>query len=86
MLAHRAEIIEEIERRRYALNLSLLKVYNYYRLLVGLALVAVFLQTFMGSQLGGLNPTAFLRTTLAYCAINIVTVLALQLEIGRAHV
>lgn len=79
MLAHRAEIIEEIERRRYALNLSLLKVYNYYRLLVGLALVAVFLQTFVGSQLGALSPTAFLSTTLAYCAGNIVLAIALQL-------
>lgn len=78
MGAHRAEIIEEIERRRYALNLSLLKVYNYYRLLVGLALTTVFLQDFMGSSLGGLDPAGFLLTTLAYCAINVVAVLVLQ--------
>jgi two-component system sensor histidine kinase PilS (NtrC family) len=78
MLAHRAEIIEEIERRRYALNLSLLKVYNYYRLLVGLALATVFLQKVMGSNLGQLDPAAFLRTTLIYIAINVVSVLILQ--------
>jgi two-component system sensor histidine kinase PilS (NtrC family) len=78
MLAHRAEIIEEIERRRYALNLSLLKVYNYYRLLVGLALTTVFLQNFMGSALGELDPPAFLRATLSYSAINVVSVLVLQ--------
>ena len=78
MLAHRAEIIEEIERRRYALNLSLLKIYNYYRLLVGLALTAVFLQNIMDSSLGELNPAAFLRATLVYSAINVTSVLVLH--------
>ena len=84
MLAHRAEIIEEIERRRYALNLSLLKIYNYYRLLVGLGLVTVFLQKLMGSELGALAPDLFLQVALFYCATNVVTVLALQL-IPRRH-
>jgi two-component system sensor histidine kinase PilS (NtrC family) len=84
MLAHRAEIIEEIERRRYALNLGLLKVYNYYRLLVGLGLLTVFLQSLMGSDLGNLAPAAFLRIVLAYCAVNVLSVLVLQL-IPRRH-
>ncbi len=79
MLAQRAEIVEEIERRRYALNLSLLKVYNYYRLLVSLGLVVVFLQSFMGSELGRLTPSAFLRVSLVYCGVNLVSVLLLQL-------
>jgi two-component system, NtrC family, sensor histidine kinase PilS len=84
MLAHRAEIIEEIERRRYALNLSLLKVYNYYRLLVGLALLTVFLQGLLGSDLGSLAPERFLQIALLYCAINIITVVVLQL-VPRRH-
>ncbi len=79
MLAHRAEIIEEIERRRYALNLSLLKVYNYYRLLVGLVLITVFLQTFVGSDIGQLDPATFFGAALLYSALNVVCVLALQL-------
>ncbi len=79
MLAHRTEIIEEIERRRYALNLSLLKVYNYYRLLVGLALITVFLQNVVGSDIGRLDPSGFLAATLLYSAVNVLCVLALQL-------
>ncbi len=79
MLAHRAEIIEEIERRRYALNLSLLKIYSYYRLLVGLGLTTLFLQNFTGSALGELNPMAFLRAALTYTAINVVSVVLLQI-------
>lgn len=78
MLAHRAEIIDEIERRRYTLNLSLLRVYGYYRLLVALSLTVVFLQASMGSDLGALDPTLFLRLTLAYAALNLLSVLALH--------
>ncbi|MDZ7668099.1 MAG: ATP-binding protein [Gammaproteobacteria bacterium] len=84
MLAHRTEIIDEIERRRYALNLSLLKIYSYYRLLIGLGLATVFLQDFMGSGLGVLDPTGFLRLTLGYSAINVLSVIVLQV-IPRRH-
>jgi two-component system sensor histidine kinase PilS (NtrC family) len=78
MLAQRAEILEEIERRRYALNLNLLKIYSYYRLLVGLGLVTVFLQSLVGSELGSLAPGLYLRIALGYCGINILTVVLIQ--------
>lgn len=84
MLAHRAEIIEEIERRRYALNLSLLKIYSYYRLLVGLGLAVLFLQDEMGNAMGQVGPVAFLRLTLAYSAINVMSVVFLQV-VPRRH-
>lgn len=78
MLAHRAEIIDEIERRRYTLNVSLLRVYGYYRLMVALSLTLVFLQASMGNELGALDPTLFLRLTLAYAALNLLSVLVLH--------
>ncbi|MAT83779.1 MAG: PAS domain-containing sensor histidine kinase [Gammaproteobacteria bacterium] len=84
MLAHRAEILDEIERRRYALNLSLLKIYSYYRLLVGLGLAVVFQQNVMGSAIGQLDPVAFLRLTLLYSLLNVVSVIFLQV-VPRRH-
>ena len=84
MLAHRAEIVEEIEGRRHALNLSLLRVYSYYRLLVGLGLLSVFLQSFFGSELGVYAPELFLRVALGYCVVNVVSVLVLPL-VPRRH-
>ncbi|MFU8815706.1 MAG: sensor histidine kinase [Pseudomonadales bacterium] len=77
MFAYRAEIVEEIERRHHALDLSLLRIYSYYRLLVGLGLLSVFLQSFMASELGGHAPGLFLRVVLGFCAINVITVLLL---------
>jgi two-component system, NtrC family, sensor histidine kinase PilS len=79
MSAHRAEIVDEIERRRHVLNLGLLRVYNYYRLLVGLGLLTVFLQSFRVSTLGTLSPQWFVVVTLGYCLFNVASVLVLPL-------
>jgi two-component system, NtrC family, sensor histidine kinase PilS len=79
MLAHRAEIIEEIERRRHSLNLSLLRVYNYFRLVMGLGLLVVFLLSILRSPLGSLAPDLFLSVTLGYCAVNLTSVFVLPL-------
>ena len=59
MISYRKEILEEVERRRLELNVALLKVYNYYRVLVGLGLLAVSSQTLAATRLGALDPTAF---------------------------
>ncbi len=56
MTTPNAGIIQEIERQRFDLSLGLLKVYNYYRVLVGLALLSVFLQTLIGTRLVSLVP------------------------------
>ena len=46
------DIVAEIEQRRFQLNVNLLKVYNYYRVFVGLALLAMFLQHYTETRLG----------------------------------
>jgi two-component system, NtrC family, sensor histidine kinase PilS len=79
MAAHRAEIVEEIERRRHSLNLSLLRVYTYYRLAVGLGLLTVFQQSLMGSVLGAHAPQLFVSTAIGYCVFNVACVLLLPL-------
>jgi two-component system, NtrC family, sensor histidine kinase PilS len=84
MSAHRAEIVEEIERRRHSLNLALLRVYSYFRLVAGFGLLTVFLLHILGSHLGSLAPELFLGVTVGYCAANLLGVFALPL-IPRRH-
>ncbi|MFW6092465.1 MAG: two-component system sensor histidine kinase NtrB [Pseudomonadota bacterium] len=84
MLAQRTEIVDEVERRRHALDLDLLKIYGYYRLLVGLGLVFVFVQSLMGTELGVRSPQTFLRLALAYSVVNAASILVLQF-IPRHH-
>ena len=78
MIAPNDEIMREIERRQFDLGLSLLKVYNYYRVLVALALLAIFSQNLMESRLGYLNPSLFVWVTAGYCFINLVITLLVQ--------
>ena len=54
------DIVAEIEQRRFQLNVNLLKVYNYYRVFVGVALLAMFLQHYTETRLGRLRPETFL--------------------------
>ena len=79
MITHRAEILAEIERRRLDLNLALIKVFNYYRVLVGLSLLAVITQTFIETRLGTLLPSGFISVTIIYTAINLSSAVVLQL-------
>ncbi|MCZ6659559.1 MAG: ATP-binding protein [Gammaproteobacteria bacterium] len=79
MITHRAEILVEIERRRLDLNLALLKVYNYYRVLVGLSLLAVISQTFIETRLGALLPGVFVWVAVGYTTINLASAVVLQL-------
>jgi hypothetical protein len=49
-----------LNKRRFQLNVSLLKVYNYYRVFVGLALLGMFLQPFAPKRgWGCIHPEAF---------------------------
>jgi len=72
------DIVAEIEQRRSQLNADLLKVYNYYRVFVGLALLAMFLQHFTETRLGRLRPDLFLWVTLAYIALNLTSAVLTQ--------
>ena len=65
-------IVAEVERRRFLLNLSLLKTYAYYRVLVGIALLGVFLQPFVPTRIGSLNPSLFFWSAIAYSGINLL--------------
>jgi len=78
VITHRSEILEEINRRRVDLSLDLLRVYNYYRALVGMALLVVFAQTLVASRLGNLNPELFVSVTLGYTVFNLVAAIAVQ--------
>ena len=78
MTAPNDEIMREIEKRQFDLGLALLKVYNYYRVLVGLALLMVFSQGLMGSRLGILDPDLFLLVVLSYSIVNIISTLLVQ--------
>ena len=70
---HRGEVIAEIEQRRAELNIGLLKIYNYYRVTVGFALMAALAQDLLQSPLGSLNPDLYWWVALAYTGVNIIT-------------
>jgi two-component system sensor histidine kinase PilS (NtrC family) len=67
------DIVAEIEQRRFQLNLGLLKIYNYYRVCVALALLGVFLQPFTETRLGRQDPQLFLWVTLGYASLNLIS-------------
>lgn len=78
MSTHQSEILEEIERRRLGLSLGLLRVYNYYRALVGLALMTVFAQSLVASRIGNLHPEWFLAVTVGYTLVNLLSAVSVQ--------
>ncbi len=84
MATQRSEILEEIERRRLALSIGLLRVYNYYRAVVGLALITVFAQTLVASRLGTLNPDSFLILTVGYTILNLLSAVTVQFLPSRS--
>ena len=77
------DIVAEIEQRRFQLNANLLKVYHYYRVFVGLALLAMFLQQYTETRLGRLRPEPFLWVTLFYVALNLLSAVLTQALPGR---
>jgi len=73
------EILAEIDRRRFELNIGLVRIYNYYRTFVGIALIAAFSQEYFSTQLGNLNPTYFWWVTIAYTGANLVSIVVLSI-------
>jgi len=84
VITYRAEILDEVERRRLDLSVRLLKVYNYYRVLVGLGLMAAASQTLLSTQLGDYHLTAFYLLTGAYTLVNLLSALIVQFVPQRA--
>jgi len=64
------DILAEVEARRAQLNANLLRVYNYYRAVIGFALLGVFLQNVIDTGLGRIDPGLFLWLTATYAGIN----------------
>ena len=81
----RAEVASEIQRRRQALTFSLLKVYNYYRVLVGLLLLVLFSQTWLPTDVGALVPRVFFWTALGYTVFNVGITLSMSLLPADEH-
>ena len=78
MITDRAEILDEVERRRLDLNVRLLNVYNYYRVVVGLGLLATASQTLLSTRLGEYDPQAFNLLAATYALINLTSALVVQ--------
>lgn len=74
----RAEFTEELRRRRADLTVGLLRIYGYYRVLVGLTLLLLAAQNFFPTRLGSLEPQYFLWGAWLYTGINLLTVLLVQ--------
>ena len=71
MNTQRTEIIAEIERRRVDLGIGLLKIYNYYRIFIGFALLVAYQQELLSTKLGSLDPQLFWWGMLAYTVFNL---------------
>lgn len=76
MARYHQDIVAEVEQRHFRLTLTLLKIYNYYRVIVGAALLLVFLQPYVTTRLGQLYPNAFLWLTMFYTALNLISALS----------
>lgn len=76
--AQRDDFVAEIEQRRQDLNLSLLRIYNLYRIVVGAALIITFQQTLIDTRLGAHNDALFWLISLFYTAVNLVLPLSLR--------
>jgi len=77
MRPQHAAILNEIERRRSRLNLTLLRVYHGYCVAVAAILLTVFHQTVTDTRLGSLHPDLFLRLCTAWGLINLALLLTL---------
>ena len=78
-MTQREDIVALTEQRRFELNINLLRVYNYYRLGVGLALLGASAQGLVDTRLGSLLPAQFQLIPLVYSAMNVAMVVALPL-------
>jgi two-component system, NtrC family, sensor histidine kinase PilS len=65
-------IVAEVERRRFLLNLSLLKTYAYYRVFVGISLIAVFIQSLVPTRLGIADRALFFWSAVVYSLFNLL--------------
>ena len=70
MTRSRQEILAQIADQRRRQNVSLLRIYNYYRIVLGVSLLVFFIREIGERQLGTLAPEYFVFTTAAYIVGN----------------
>ncbi|TVS18975.1 MAG: PAS domain-containing sensor histidine kinase [Gammaproteobacteria bacterium] len=68
----RQEVLALVAEQQRQQAATLLRIYNYYRIVVGIALLVIFVREIGERLLGTQNPDAFLVTVLAYIAINMI--------------
>ena len=62
----REEIIEQIDEQRRQQGASLLRIYHYYRIVIGISLLVVFIYQLGDPPLGALNSDYFALTLAGY--------------------
>lgn len=77
------DYVEETQRQRYQLIVSLVRVYNYYRVIVGFTLLGLSYQDLLITRLGSLDPRSFYWLTVIYTAGNIATVIMTETVAAR---
>jgi two-component system, NtrC family, sensor histidine kinase PilS len=82
MQLQRIEIVDEVQRRRDRVTLALLHVYNAYRVVLGIALLGVYLQGVFDSRLGSVAPDLYFRIAAIYCVLNLASLAAGPLLAG----
>lgn len=75
----RQDIVGEIERRRDDLNQRLVRVFDLYRVFIGLTLMIVSTQTMFVTPLGSLEESMFWWAAFAYCLFNVSLLLGTEL-------
>lgn len=76
MRPQHAAIIDEIERRRSRVNLSVWRIYHAYCTVVALLLLALFSQGVNATRLGHFDPALFVRLNLLWGALSAVLLIA----------
>lgn len=76
MATTRQEIVEQINEQRRRQNATLLRIYNYYRIVLGATLMVLFVREIGERPLGTLDPHLFLVTLSAYIGINVLVALS----------
>lgn len=84
MASVRQEIANQITEQRRLQNAYLLRIYNYYRIVLGASLLVLFAREIGERLLGTLDPDRFVITLVAYIGINILITVASFL-IPRRH-
>ena len=66
------DIIEQIDDQRRLQGASLLRIYHYYRIVIGISLLVVFITELGDQPLGALNSDFFELTVAAYIILNVL--------------